>query len=249
MLIVSKYHDYYDTAHNGFIDKSIVYQRTPVQSENYLKGRYDYMKKSIKGKNVDIVIPFVGSKVSCKEWIENKDLFMVGFCGKFYIGLHHTKYDKIKCHDVIDEYIYDYDGMIKCLELKPDKSSKPTRKWYYFGNGYNKFVDFYNKYQGVERLDMFLEYRSPIIYIGTDKRIVLEPSGKYESETKIILNPILKEIEFFKVIDSRTAFDGIATFISNILTNPEKEVVMSDKVKIESHGFDYKLSFRKDKKL
>lgn len=239
MLIISKYHDYYDTAHNGFIDKSIVYQRTPVQSENYLMGRSDYMKKTIKGKKVNIVIPYVGGKVTSKEWIENKDLFMVGFCGKFYIGLHHTKYDKIKCLYVIDKYIYNYDEMIKCLELKPENK----RKWY--GN-YNRFVDFYNKYQGVEMLDMFLEYRCPIIYIGTDKRVVLEP-GSY-LETKIVLNPILKGIEFFKVIDSRTTFDRIATFISNILTNPEKEVVMSDKVKIESHGFDYKLSFRKDKK-
>jgi len=243
MLIVSKYHDYYDTAHNGFIDKSIVYQRTPVQTNDFLKERFDYFRTGIKGKKLDIEFPYVGGTLSTREYTDHKELFMVGFCGRFYIGLHYTKYDLRKCETTIDRYIYDYDEIIECLELKPDKKvSKPTRKWHYFGDYYNKFVDFYKKYQGVERFEMFIEHKCPIIYIGSDRRVVLDANG----DRKVILNPILKDIEFFKIFDSKTAFDSVSTFISNVLTNPEKEPVMSDKVLIESHGFDYKFSFRKD---
>ena len=91
---------------------------------------------------------------------------------------------------------------------------------------------------------MFLEYKVPILYIGSDRRVVIDFAG---GGNHIILNPILKNIEFYKVgIDAKTAFMSIQTYISNILTNPEKEPVIPNKVKIESHGYDFKTSFRKD---
>ena len=80
--------------------------------------------------------------------------------------------------------------------------------------------------------------------IKTKRRVVIDFAG---GGNHIILNPILKNIEFYKVgIDAKTAFMSIQTYISNILTNPEKEPVIPNKVKIESHGYDFKTSFRKD---
>jgi hypothetical protein len=250
MLIVSKYHDYYDTAHNGFIDKSIVFQRNQSETTDYLKDRFGYFK-DIKGKKIDIEFPFVGGTSSIKgEWEDTKQLFAVGFCGKFYIGLYHfreefshvTGYNEI----VNDDYIYSLDEMIKCLELKPEKKSKPySNKYYFFSNYYNQLIDFYNKYNDVERPELFLKYRAPIIYIGNDPKIL--DGGNRKQYKKIILNPILNAIEFYKVFDSKSAFDSISMFISNVLTNPEKEPLpIPNKNLIESKGFDYKTSFRKD---
>lgn len=246
MLIVSKGHDYYDTAHDGFIDKTIVYQRTPVQVNDSLKERLSVFTTGIKGNTIDIEIPYVDSHLRVHDYYENKDLFMVGFCGKFYIGLHHVVNFYYKEDSNIDRYIYDKDEIISCLELKPDKKpNKPSRSWkWYWGNGYTNFIDFWNKYNGVEHPELFLMYRVPIIYIGTDRRVVIDPNG---NKRKIVLNPILKDIEFYKTgIDAKTAFMAVQTYISNILTNPEKEPEIPNKVKIESHGFDYKTSFRKD---
>ena len=238
MLIISKEHDYYDTAHDGFIDKTIVYQRTPVQTDGYFQSRFG----TLTGTKIDIDIPY-GNSIRTKEYTEDKEIFMVGFCGKFYLGVHHIKKTFVMGDVLIDRYIYDFDEMIKCLELKPEKRSKFSRKYHWFGNYYNNFVDFYNKYNGVERFDLFLKYKSPILYIGSDRKIILDPD---KDNKKLVLNPILKDIEFFKVFDSKTAFDSISTFISNVLTNPEKEAIIPNRVKIESKGFDYKTSFRKE---
>lgn len=244
MLIVAKNHDYYDTAHDGYVDKSIVYQRVPKQITDYLKERYSKMSTVKNDKRIDINFPYVGGETKTRKFIENKNLFLVGFCGKFYVGLHYTKYEYIGNQTTIDRYIYKLDEIIECLGLKPDK--KITTRGYYFGNYYNSLVDFYNKYNGVERFELFLEYKTPIIYIGNDRKVLLDPDCS--GDRRIVLNPILKDIEFFKTgIDAKTAFDSISIFISNILTNVEKEVIVSDKVKIESHGFDYKISFRKEK--
>lgn len=242
MLIVSKEHDYYDTSHDGFIDKSIVYQRKPVQTKDFLKERLDYYRTGTKGKKINIEFPYVGGNLRALKFTENKDLFIVGFCGKLYVGLHHTKYDNMKCEDIIDRYIYDMDEMISCLGLKPDKKTKWSSKWL-FGGGYTQFVDFYNKYNEKEYFQFFLDWKVPIFYIGSDRKVVIDFDG---GGRKIILNPTLKEVEFFKVFDAKSAFLAIQTFISNILTNPEKEPEIPNKVKIESHGFDFKHSFRKD---
>ena len=149
MLIVSKEHDYYDTAHDGFIDKTIVYQRTPVQTKDFLKERFDYFRTGTKGKKVDIEFPHVGGHLRATNYSEHKDLFIVGFCGKFYIGLHHTV-DTIPDSKNIDRYIYDFDEIVSCLELKPEKKpTKYTSKWSW-NWGYTGFFDFYRKYNGVE---------------------------------------------------------------------------------------------------
>lgn len=233
MLIVSKEHDYYDTAHDGFIDKTIVYQRTPVQVNAHLKNPYDYFGRNSRGKKINIQFPSVGY---CSDRLEHKDLFIVGFCGKFYIGLHHHKSSS---EVSFDRYIYNFDEIISCLGLKPEKKSKSSWSW---NQGYTGFVDFWNKYNGVEYPELFLEYKVPIFYIGKDRKILTE---NYDNNN-FVLNPTLKYIEFYKVIDSKTAFIAIQTYISNILTNPEKDSFISNKDKIESHGFDYKTSFRKD---
>jgi hypothetical protein len=64
----------------------------------------------------------------------------------------------------------------------------------------------------------------------------------------VVLNPVLKDIEFFKIKIPPDTFREIVTFISNVLTNPEKESPpLPNKLKIISKGFDYKTSFRKPK--
>jgi hypothetical protein len=85
MLIVSKFHDYYDTA-IGFdgVDKTCVYNRVPkveiskevskifeIKMNSWRDGPYQYKVYSSEHKmgSINEIIPFV-----------------VGFCGKTYVG-------------------------------------------------------------------------------------------------------------------------------------------------------------------
>jgi len=69
----------------------------------------------------------------------------------------------------------------------------------------------------------------------------------YIDNKKLIYNPVLKDIEFYKVIDSVTAFQEVSMFISGVLGGNSPEMVqLEDKELIQKHGFN-KLSFRKEK--
>lgn len=64
------------------------------------------------------------------------------------------------------------------------------------------------------------------------------------------INPILKNrpLMFQKHLDAYQTAQEIDMFLSNLAEPVASIPVVSDKIKIESHGFDFKNSFRKGKK-
>lgn len=64
----------------------------------------------------------------------------------------------------------------------------------------------------------------------------------------ILLNLKLKDYGFERIKDSFTAFQDILIYLSNILVEQKEVVRIEDKFRIEQHGFDSKMSFRKEKK-
>ena len=84
-------------------------------------------------------------------------------------------------------------------------------------------------------INLFRESKTPIFVYDT-----------YRRDDAFIINPILKDYEFYKVVDAFTAFTELQMFISGVLGVGEKEIVeIEDKYKIGQHGFD-KWSFRKE---
>lgn len=68
----------------------------------------------------------------------------------------------------------------------------------------------------------------------------------YPNNNQIILNPSLRECKFYQVKDINQTFQELRTFISMVLTEPEKSArPITDKQRAENHGFN-KFSFRKD---
>lgn len=79
-----------------------------------------------------------------------------------------------------------------------------------------------------------LSHGTPIIRILPDNKFNVE------------LNPVLKNIKFYKVFDSFQTYQSIYQFIGMQMTKPDKEPrPINDKLKAKNHGFD-KFSFRKD---
>jgi hypothetical protein len=73
--------------------------------------------------------------------------------------------------------------------------------------------------------------------------------GEYPSSVWHVNAPNLKDAQFAKVFDPYMAFQEIALWVGGILSGTENPIVQitDDLVKIEKHGFDKKLSFRKAK--
>lgn len=65
--------------------------------------------------------------------------------------------------------------------------------------------------------------------------------------TVLNINPPLRLFGFQKVLDPYTAATELDKFLSNLSYTEEKPIKISDDVKIKSHGFDIKKSFRKGK--
>ena len=93
-------------------------------------------------------------------------------------------------------------------------------------------------------IDVFREINAPIFVFNSCAEAMMR---YYDGRDKLfIINPLLKDYEFYKVIDPFKAFTEIQMFISGVLGTGEKDIVeVEDKYKIAQHGFD-KWSFRKE---
>lgn len=111
----------------------------------------------------------------------------------------------------------------------------------------NKKLSFHDSdYKGIFRLisnfeislDFAICYKSPLFFHG----LFTEQSSH---EFKTIKDPCLKTYDFFKIMHPTEIFQEIQRFMSGVLPLPNKSILpVSDKLKIQSHGFD-EWSFRK----
>lgn len=226
MLIVSKYHDYYDTALGfGGIDKTIVYDRigtatyVPIEIPTLNRPRY------FKTPKFDIEYYFS----------------IIGFCGKLY------PYIKKKTRK-LGEYEWNVDHIFDAEEI--DTILKDiVFKWY------SKFKSLDEILTAVEKANLFVEHKVPsfiagdIDYssynLGTEKWITKDLTVK-NIRANLVLNPKLKEFGFYKIFDSYGTFQEIQMFLSGVLGLNDKPIVeVSNEQKILQAGFDLKTSFRK----
>ena len=242
MYIISKNKDYYDGVVGTMgIDKTIVYERTEkeIEEKTEFPEPFKYKRRSFYTENTSAFIElndFSIDREKTKKYFNNS-FFLVGFCGKLYLAwkmfyekkeynIENGQYDDVVKYDII----YGYDNAKKYLN---------DNRW---SKSLYDSVQYVIKYDPIE---IFRTINSPIfIYNGG---IDIRGHGWHNnSKSKFVINPILKEYEFYKVIDSFTAFQEIQMFVGGVLGVGEKEIVeVDDKYKIPQHGFD-KWSFRKE---
>lgn len=234
MRIISEHHDYYDCIMRQAMDRSITYvrKREEIHFEKLDQDSW---------KNIENWHQFDESW-SFKNVYYHLNLIIIGFCGEVIPGViigeqwwgqgiqfkkDHFVYPNSKPSislDVINE-------LDKEQVFPENKISEATRKWLETGEtkkwyaGDNWSVD---KLKG-----WFLKYKVPVFAIN----------GSY-----LILNPRLHDFHFFRVVDSQQAFQKIQQFLTNELVEQKDGMAqpVPEKVKIASHGFDTKWSFRKE---
>jgi hypothetical protein len=85
-------------------------------------------------------------------------------------------------------------------------------------------------------MNLSIDKRWPVLFIEGQKHLVA------------IKDPVLKNMQFFKAVDTFNAYQELSMFMGGKLSKPENPMVeISDKDMVVKKGFD-KWSFRKEKK-
>lgn len=222
MLIVSKFRDYYDSVSSFGIDKSVVYNR----HDSYIEmKRHPFCKNEIisgkYGRPSSLILSIFSYDLRSSRWQDRLQLnpYHIFFCGKLY-----TVYVKIDNYDGISrrEIIYKEEDLFKVFEDKKIKLYK---------NEIKKISDMYLSFNEKDCTFANIDYKSPCLMYDFDRE-------------KLLINPCLSEFEFYRVVDSASAFQSIQSFISGVMGIEEKPMIeIKEKDKIVSKGFN-KWSFR-----
>jgi len=221
------------------IDKTIVYERQEevYSSQNgnyhmpdeiykifYPKSKYhnDYDFDIIK-KNPD----------------DFYNMFIVGFCGKFYFGMKFVEVPQRWTTDTASKEFITYDTE----EMKSRIQDK--RRYMSKTKDHAKLDELMAEIKNLNTQDTFRKFNTPVFIFSFGDGMSHRTSHCVYHDTQFIVNPCLKAYDFYKIFGSFICFQEIAMYIGGVLGNREKDIVqVADKYKIAQHGFD-KWSFRK----
>lgn len=231
MYIISKFRDYYDIGTSVGVDKSIVYNRVQKKYEGVFIKKISYLE-DIR-KSFDSYNRF--------GFNNEAEIEILSFCGVCYPVLKYVYKPKSVISRETTHYLYDYESI---LEIE-DKYKIKLLSSSYKNKKHNK--NLFKQFEGRRDLYSFhLEYKSPIILFKNFKFFWWTRKDDTVS-TNIIVNPVLKNLQFYKIMDPYTAFQEASMFITNDLVLEKKvPVEISNKDKIVKHGYN-KMSFRKEK--
>lgn len=248
MKIFSKFHDYYDIGLSHGQDETLVYSRNThlVSEETSVNSYY-------KIKNVHPFNEFFVRGICRGTWMAYSSFF-VGFCGKLYLcfeltyvhGSDSTKNRKQFCYSPqhVADFIYSL-GDDSCVDYYEEEYDVAYRKYHFtlsldcIENIYTDFNKTQNTYS-----EYFRKFSSPIfsVYRGYNP-------FQRRYELVFTVNPRLQDYEFYRVVDSFTAFQEVSMYLGGVLGRGEKETLgrkdFPDEPLIrDSKGFD-KMSFKK----
>jgi len=238
MLIISKFNDYYDSALGvAGVDKTVVYRRKTKEIDandwmlrvNWfpeLTTRYTWHSGSYMDYQTDFVARLRGQQF--KQY--HLKVFIIGFCGKVYKGVrlssditdssyrgtyHYCLYTLVKEMGRLSISFKDADVNVFDFETVECKQMTEDKIISFISTGEKEYTHHRN------RLDVWTD-----------------------SKNKAYLNPVLKDYQFYRIVDTYTAFQEISMYISGVIGTGEKETItISDEDMRDAKGFD-KYSFK-----
>ena len=235
MLIISKFHDYYDSSIGyGGIDKTIIYKREqniieyPKSRRGGKDDKYTKLYNQYFKFFDDNDLIFDDREFIDRQYRYYKIVLLI--CGKIYCCIQLTHKEK-------NIFLYDYDEVINSIKNE-------------FGEKvYQNFINYKSYYSYSKHPDIKAFFDIPnTLNISELKiieyhRLLNSPIIQYWSpfSPQIIINPKLKDIQFYKKIDAFQMFQNIEMFISGVMGSGKKEIIEVDDIaKRDKHGFDYK---------
>lgn len=251
MHLISKVRDYYDSVMATGVDETILYKRKeeelPFEDNDrtiaYVEHLRRYnsfsnkLKNLISKKDEFEIFEYPRKRIYLSKYKTDAELYsgVVMFCGKVYPYLKIVETFSINPFDRI--YVYSVEELEETLLKITDKEYVDNflykNRVYKYGNFKNKIMAYFDELSKIDCTDIHNEFDSPIVLLV----------GK-----KIIKNPLLREVSFMKVKDPYMAYMEISSFISGVMGGKTPRMIeTSDVVRLEAHGFDKKISFRKRK--
>jgi hypothetical protein len=248
MLIDSDFHDYYDVILAHGMDKTCPYLRKTSEIPFSIKHSWSIKDSDTKDLLYSEVGDFIVYRARNNSWAQRKFVHrsLVGFAGAFYPMIeipHPDRYDEdviaFSAEEALRVLRDRFTDFMKGIE-KDKKGRKKDLRWQNCAHP-DKMEDFFNQGKWTPLEHLFREHNVPVLLLTGDSM------GQYGGrKRKMVLNPVLKDINFMKVKDPYTAFQEIHGFLSGVLGVGEPmtaEVGNDDRV--SQHGFD-KRSFRKE---
>ena len=230
MRIISKEHDYYDTVQKQGVDNSVLYLRNSCK----LEGKNRDVIKKVVHPIINNLKPIYRIEHYVREFGTTNVGFVL-FCNKVYPYIEFKITERTGKYSSISEETICYN--MKCVEKlmeKYDDGSSGVAAM--MSRAKELFSNSGKELKGL--IELHFEHKCPVFLVVHN--------GFRDS---VILNPSLKKAEFFKVFEAYSAYQELSMFVGGVLSsNMSVPVQMSDKIKIEKHGFDSKLSFRKSPK-
>jgi len=239
MRIISSFHDFYDSAMAHGQDQSVIYQRKTIEYKK-IDSRSPLAIKELQDKALSIekggdklyswadrLYHSVPTMVHGKPRSFYTETGCVAFCGKLYVYIHVTPSAASTGPALPEQWFYDADSLVEFCNLHKVKTDKHN-SW--------------DKHTVIDRLTKVFDKKPALDYNWVIENKVICADITSNSVT---INPQLKALQFFKVMDAYSAFQSLDMWISGTLAYPQNEMVMlDDKSMIAKHGFD-KWSFRK----
>lgn len=221
MLIVSDFHDYYDSAHAYGIDKQVVYRRVTKN----IPWEHKFMTWAERKQCPAPFEQLIGALVVRK--------FVIGFCGHMHPIIHIQS-------DIGGQHCF-YDAHSLGIYLGQSEMKADPKLRFGFYSDYDvkskkDTQEFFNPHNWDKLLGKFQEYKCPVFMYGRTE----------DKAPSLVLNPVLKHYRFQKVKDPVSAFQDIHMYISGVLGVEHRPTVsISDKDKQAAKGHDGPYSFKK----
>tara|TARA_R110000823_G_scaffold101636_10_gene218348 strand:+ start:2150 stop:2950 length:801 start_codon:yes stop_codon:yes gene_type:complete len=262
MRIISKYHDYYDSASAYGQDLTLVYARNTEQFNLQTVYRSSDQVDSPLERN-DASIEGLKNKIedtTGNRWnttlhvgmsfteISESNSFLLLFCGKVYVGFEFVPYDTRrlrkselpKYKKKSKDFCYNIGHLDKLIHDTNHKSlisnwTDPTHSKYTWNA-----KDYRHMYERRFNIDFGNNQYAMDLHQQLNCPTILL-SDDFRVMT---LNPCLKNIGFQRVLDSFTTFQELSMFVGGVLPRNTNEMVeISNEDKIHKAGFN-KQSFR-----
>lgn len=235
MLIVSKFHDYYDTASIYGVDKTCVYLRNEEKIEVHGRGWRNDPYVSLKdGKRLQLgqvasyeTKRFVGASYEFKKAV-------LGFCGHIYPLIKVIKTSSTLPHTEEAFCFYDQPSFKEFVAEEGIAGKSYRSRWYtdnFYVDDDQGIYNFFDPNKWTKLEGLFAAFHVPCFVLR---------------ERSLKLNPNLKKLGFMKIKDPQSAFQDVYMYLSGVLgaPPPPKEKI-DDKIMAASKGHDGEYSFKK----
>lgn len=271
MKVTGREKDYYDSALDYSAQeqqewfRDIKIYNIDFMEESEFKDLFVKLKKKIKFDSISF------SNINKLGFNNHYQDYVGGFClSSGFISFSGKIYPFIKLTDNLKilEVFYNYDSLFRFLEANDclsildkervislfDRFRLGIKK----GEAVGKWIESYlGRVDFPDTSEFHVSLNTPVIIFdqSISTRLYSESHFAYDNKFKssastegfVLLSGRLSDYQFIKVLDPYLFVQELEMFMGNFLVKRDPEPEFTDKDKIQSHGFDDKISFRKEK--